>query len=264
MNTVGVYVIENKITGHRYVGSARRMQDRMRQHLQALRRGDHHSVVLQRAHDKHGADALSFKPLLVCEKRDLLFYEQRALDVYQPEYNILRVAGSRLGHKLSGDALARHTERMRSRPMTEPMRAHLASLAEKARGKPGRKPTPETIEKIKAARSRQVITDEHRAKIGAASRGRLHTPETKAKIAAAKSGVKKPPMTDAHRASIAAAMTGRRLSPASIEKLRTARTGRAQTAEHRAAIAAGHQRRRERLAAERNEMERLNAPDPKE
>jgi hypothetical protein len=38
---------------------------------------------------------------------NLIFYEQRALDAYNPEYNVCRVAGSRLGQKNTPEANAK-------------------------------------------------------------------------------------------------------------------------------------------------------------
>src|SRR5688572_24931982 len=90
----GVYEIVNSHSGARYVGSASQFRKRCREHIRQLADGRHHSRYLQRAWNKHGPEAFEFRPLLVCERTDLLFYEQRALDALSPEYNIVRKAGS--------------------------------------------------------------------------------------------------------------------------------------------------------------------------
>ena len=88
----GVYVIENGVNGHRYIGSAVSFKKRFREHHRQLSEGRHHSRYLQRAWDKYGADAFRFKPLLYCDRHNLIGYEQNAMDVMRPEYNIAPVA----------------------------------------------------------------------------------------------------------------------------------------------------------------------------
>ncbi len=69
-------------------------------------------------------------------------------------------------------------------------------------GKPPRKQTAETRDKLRIARLGTHHTAETRAKVALASTGRLHTADTKAKIRASHLGVKK---TDEHRAKLSAA-----------------------------------------------------------
>lgn len=232
MDASGIYVIVNSITGHRYVGSAVRLQKRRREHFGALRRGDHASLVLQRAYDKHGVDALVFRLLLLCDPRDLLMYEQRAIDVFRPEYNICKVAGSRLGAKYTDEARARLSETRRGAPRSLAQLAHLQALASAARGKPGKRLSDETIKKIRVARSQQVITPEHRAAIGAAATGRRHSAATIEKIRAAKVGKKRAPFSPEHKEKIGAAHLGRKRSAETRERIRLARLGTKWTAAH--------------------------------
>lgn len=53
-----------------------------------LEQSQHHSVLLQRAWDKYGADAFVFEVLLYCDPENCLMYEQACLDYFKPEYNI--------------------------------------------------------------------------------------------------------------------------------------------------------------------------------
>lgn len=96
----GIYTITS-LSGKMYVGSAVNFKRRLSIHWFDLRIGQHHSRPLQAAYDKYGEENLNFSKLLVCGKEDLLFYEQRALDILKPEYNVCKVAGSRLGAKAS-------------------------------------------------------------------------------------------------------------------------------------------------------------------
>lgn len=92
----GVYTITSP-SGKQYVGSSMEIRKRQNRHNNNLRKGAHHSPALQRAYDKYGEEAMLFSVLLFCEPSQLLFYEQRAIDILRPEYNVCRVAGSALG-----------------------------------------------------------------------------------------------------------------------------------------------------------------------
>lgn len=105
--TCGIYVIENANTGARYIGSSVNMRRRRKEHFVALRQGKHPSGYLQNSFSKHGEAAFSFRPLLECGTDDLLYFEQRAMDVMQPEYNVAAVAGSSRGIKRSAESVAR-------------------------------------------------------------------------------------------------------------------------------------------------------------
>lgn len=100
----GIYRIRNLKNQKCYVGSASGKGGLHRRwiiHQHLLRQRRHHSIHLQRSWDKHGADTFVFEILLYCDPEDCLIFEQIALDCYQPEYNICRVAGSPLGRPVS-------------------------------------------------------------------------------------------------------------------------------------------------------------------
>jgi group I intron endonuclease len=76
----GIYQIENTVNGKRYVGSSNQVARRFYLHKWDLKRGQHHSVTLQRSWDKYGEAAFRFRVLLYCSVAMLHFYEQRCLD----------------------------------------------------------------------------------------------------------------------------------------------------------------------------------------
>ena len=92
LNISGCYEIVNTTNGHRYIGSSVDIKARWRAHLSALRSGSHRSTYLQRAWDKYGEAAFIFKPLLYCDLKMTLLYEQILLDGLKPEYNIATCA----------------------------------------------------------------------------------------------------------------------------------------------------------------------------
>lgn len=183
----GIYAITNQINGKRYIGSAVNLTGRWRVHRSDLRKGRHHSLVLQRAYDKYGADAFTYSVLLYCSKSDLLFMEQRALDALHPEYNICETAGSLLGRKFSAESRERMSQAHRGRPKSEEHKRNMS------KANLGKSLTPECKAKLAAANEGKKHTLETRAKMSEAHRGHTygngksrppHSEETKAKIAA--------------------------------------------------------------------------------
>lgn len=97
----GVYYIMNKETKAKYIGSAKNFKSRFQIHLSDLKLNKHHSIVLQRAYNKYGAESFSFEKIAFCPPEYLIRLEQWFLDTQKPEYNICKIAGSRLGLKCS-------------------------------------------------------------------------------------------------------------------------------------------------------------------
>lgn len=99
MKIVGIYKIQSVIKPERfYIGSSINMTKRWNLHLELLRKNKHGNLKLQRHYNKHGESDLQFSIILNCEKQDILKLEQEYLDSYKPYFNILKVAGSPLGH----------------------------------------------------------------------------------------------------------------------------------------------------------------------
>ena len=102
-----IYVIKNITNDKRYVGSAVNFYNRKKQHLSLLKRGLHHSVLLQRAWNKYGEKSFVFEILeKVSDIKQLIEKEQYYLDFYESYnskngYNICNKAGNTLGFKHS-------------------------------------------------------------------------------------------------------------------------------------------------------------------
>jgi group I intron endonuclease len=203
LNSSGVYTITNLKNGKCYVGSALSFRRRWYEHQSYFRRGVHHAKHLQHAWNKYGPEAFEFKPLLICAPKDLLLYEQRAMDTLKPEYNTSPTAGNTLGVKHTAETIAKMIAYRTGRKQDP---EHVAKRAAGSRGKTrtaeakermsiaatGRECTPETKAKISAKRALQTITPEHKAAISASLRGKPkppRSPEHSAKIAAANAGL---------------------------------------------------------------------------
>lgn len=151
----GIYKITNTLNNHCYIGSAVDLNRRWITHKYNLNAQKHHSSYFQNAWIKYGSSSFIFEILLYCEKKELIFFEQRAIDTYKPEYNLCPVAGSSLGRKLSEE--------------------HKAKISSSLLG---HKHSKESKELMSKNRSGKDIPAEARAKQAAALRGRTTGPAT--------------------------------------------------------------------------------------
>lgn len=124
-----VYRIVSKTTGDCYVGSAKNLGVRRRNHLCQLRQKRHHSPNLQAHVDKYGLQDLVFAVLLITPyvKAEIREKEQRFMDLYNPQLNHKKTATG-VGHKASPETIKKLRE------------SHL-----------GNKPTQETLDKQRNA-----------------------------------------------------------------------------------------------------------------
>jgi hypothetical protein len=152
----------------------------------------------------------------------LTYYEQRAIDVLRPAYNILLVARSSLGF--------RHSDETRSK---------LSMLATARVPRTGFSLSEEAKQKISVANSGRGTSAETREKLRKARAGKtpaaglVHTPEAKAAMSAARKGTKRRPESveagaaklrgvprpEEVKAKLSAAMKGRKRSPESVAKM---------------------------------------------
>lgn len=98
----GIYAVVNALNGKRYIGSALNLKRRYRQHCKAIHVGGA-NIKLQRAYKKYGESLFSFEPLIICDKKDLLFYEERAISAFNSVdagYNCRKIPYSNIGIKL--------------------------------------------------------------------------------------------------------------------------------------------------------------------
>lgn len=206
----GVYQIRNTETGKLYIGSSVNVARRLYMHRRMLVAGTHHSIALQRAWDKHGAEAFDFSLLKEVPEGDLLAAEQACIDAAQSfgdgGYNMCPVAGTRAGSK---------------QPLT-------------------------VAAKLSAERKGVPKSPEHRAKIAAAMSGRRKTVEHRAKLAEASRRVMTDPERREHLARI---QTGRTMPREAVERMAAALRGRPAHPNTRAALIESNRRRGHKSAA---------------
>lgn len=146
-----------------YTGSAKNGRSRQKQHLNFLHKGIHENSHLQRAWNKYGIGAFSFKLLEeVDNPTELIETEQFWIDAFINEFgrkfvfNICLIAGSRLGHKQSPDTRKKIGLRHKGKTIST-----------------------ETRNKISEAGKRRFAMSEEREKISKARLG--YNPSTKAR-----------------------------------------------------------------------------------
>lgn len=166
-----VYAIENTVNGHRYIGSTTNYKSRWHTHRSTLRRGIHHSFILQKAWNKYGAQAFEFKLLLVCPKDQRIEYENLLMPLQH--YNVLRTAKESLvrgGWHHSDEFKAKLSVLHLGKTLTSEHRAKLSlhrkgriennAFREKARARQiGVAPSANTKQKLSAALIRARATE---------------------------------------------------------------------------------------------------------
>lgn len=84
----GVYQIINKITGDCYIGSSIDLERRRKQHLRESTWKRNPNKQLYKDMKQYGKDNFLFKPIWLCDPKELRKYEQLAIEKYNPKYNV--------------------------------------------------------------------------------------------------------------------------------------------------------------------------------
>jgi group I intron endonuclease len=112
-NKSGVYRWINKENGKVYIGSAVNLSRRfyVYYNLEYLSKSN---MLICRALLKYGYFNFCLEILEYCKPENALEREQYYMDICAPEYNVLRIAGSRLGYRHTEETLLRFKERKHS------------------------------------------------------------------------------------------------------------------------------------------------------
>lgn len=266
----GIYRIVNTKNGKCYVGSALSGNKRREEHKNDLKSNRHHNRYLQNAWNKHGEECFKFEVLLYCDRENLLFYEQRAIDVYQSAdgrgYNLSPTAGSTLGMEFTEEAKKKISESLmgnipwnKGKPWSDEMKLKL-SKAHKgqvswSKGKTGVY-SKDTIKKMSEARKgvvpwnkgkTGVYSEGTRRKMSEAcigrpspNKGKSPSEEARQKMREAKEnyipwnkGKKTGTLSEEHRRKIGLGGIGRKHSEETKQKMSKAHKGKIFSREHR-------------------------------
>lgn len=187
----GIYKITNTITGGFYIGSSVDIRERFYNHRRYLSNNEHCNRHLQNSWNKHGSQAFEFSVILLCEKSEMLFFEQLLIDNLKPTYNI-------------------------AKSVTAPML--------------GRPRSEETKRKIsKSNIGKQVwwigkhLSEEHKLKLREANLGKTHSEEAKRKISEAKRGI---PRAEETKHKISMTLRGRLKSKETCQRISDSKVGK--------------------------------------
>ena len=88
MKISGVYQIVNTITGDFYIGSSIDLDRREKEHFRESVWKKEPNKLLYKDMQQYGKDNFLFKPIQLCNPKELKKYEQIAIEKYNPQYNI--------------------------------------------------------------------------------------------------------------------------------------------------------------------------------
>lgn len=103
----GIYMITNKLTGDIYIGQSINISNRFKNYFNLSYLKSKDSYIINRALIKYGYSNFSVTILEYCDKSKLLVREQHYLDKLNPQYNILKIAGSYLNSKHTEETKAK-------------------------------------------------------------------------------------------------------------------------------------------------------------
>lgn len=221
--TSGIYKIACKANGKFYIGSAVDIKKRWVSHIHQLKHSCHHNPKMMASWKKYGKDAFEFSILLVCNKSDLVFYEQLIMDGFEAVskgFNAAPTAGSTmLGFRHSDES-----RRKMSKPFTDERKKNISNATK------GRKLSKEHVEKLRLAGIGRVTSDETKAKLSKIHKGRIISQEQRDKISATLMGTISPKrgtkLSDDVRAKISAKLKGRKMPDEIRKKIAKSLIGR--------------------------------------
>jgi len=114
-NKSGVYILINNKTKDFYIGSSLNLTKRMVSYYYYTNSDKLSRIVIIRAMKKYGLENFSLGILEFCKKDSeiCLSLEQKWLDKYKPNYNVLNVAGNSFGFKHSIDTIIKLKQKLK-------------------------------------------------------------------------------------------------------------------------------------------------------
>lgn len=118
----GVYIINNKINNHNYIGSSVNIKKRFSRHKTELRNNKHPNKYLQRAWNKYGEDNFEFSIVEHYSYPDeIRKREIKNINVFGGDYNLTKVnINGRFCHSQeTRDKISKATKGKKKKPMSE-------------------------------------------------------------------------------------------------------------------------------------------------
>jgi group I intron endonuclease len=112
-NKSGIYKWTNKLTNDIYIGQSIDLSKRFIRYFNLSYLRNRGTLAINRALIKYGFSSFQLEILEYCDIADLNKREQYYLDTLKPRYNILKIAGSSSGHKLSEETKAKISQSLK-------------------------------------------------------------------------------------------------------------------------------------------------------
>lgn len=219
-NTAGIYQIINLVNGKIYVGSAKNLARRQRQHWHELRYNKHQNRYLQNSWNKHKEENFNFEVLqTVKDPKSLISCEQFFMDRLcctdrKYGYNISPSAQSNLGFKQSNSAKKKLSKAHTGKKLSDEHRKNITKALMGNKYLLGRKMPKDTKDKISNSLKKTLdnptvrkemsvrmsgknnhfygkkLSKEHKLKLSEAHIGMKYSEETKKKVSLANQGEK--------------------------------------------------------------------------
>lgn len=122
MDTIGIYKIENTVNGKVYIGQSRNIEDRWKNHIYHLNKGDAPNSYLQHSWEKYGAEAFAFSIVETCPQENLndreIYWIDR-YDSYRNGYNLTFGGGGSSGYKMTSEQIEKLRASLKGKPKPE-------------------------------------------------------------------------------------------------------------------------------------------------
>jgi group I intron endonuclease len=189
----GIYRWVNKESVKSYVGSSVNLSNRFKQYYCYNHIADPaRNMPINRGLLKYGYSNFKLEILEYCDPKNVVQREQYYLDLFQPEYNILKTAGSSLGFKHTEETLAKFRVRKHSEETLAKfrVRSHSEETKQKmSEAKLGISLSEDTRRRMSEAKS--SISEETRRRMSEAKLGVSLSEYTRIRMSEAKKGIAK-------------------------------------------------------------------------
>jgi group I intron endonuclease len=184
MQISSIYKIQSTCNPDKiYIGSAISIINRWYRHRFDLKHNKHGNSKLQNYYNKYGLEDLRFEILMECEKDKLIIKEQCYINIFQPYFNICKIAGSNSGVSFTEEHKRKIRESNLGKKRSEETKINigLSSIGRIPWNK-NKKHSLESILKMSISHKRYKPTNETIEKTRISNTGKKRTEESKIKM----------------------------------------------------------------------------------